>query len=50
MKRGIALSWLFSARLARLPSEIVVELGYDVFCWLRKHLPKLARTGSTLAL
>jgi len=44
------LSWLFGARLARLPSEIVVELGYDVFCWLRKHLPKLAAQDKPRAL
>ena len=44
------LSWLFGARLARLPSEIVVELGYDVFGWLRKHLPKLAAQDQPRAL
>ena len=36
------LNWLFGARLARLPAEIVVELRDDIFGWLRKHLPKLA--------
>ena len=36
------LVWLFGARLARLPSEIVVELQHDVFWWLTKHLPELA--------
>ena len=44
------LSSLFGARLARLPSETVVELGYDVFCWLRKHLPKLAAQDQRRAL
>ena len=44
------LSWLFGARLARLPSEIVVELGHDVFSWLRKHLPKLAAQDQPRAL
>ena len=44
------LSWLFGARLARLPSEIVAELGYDVFCWLRKHLLKLAAQDQPRAL
>ena len=44
------LSWLFGARLARLPSEIVIELGYDVFQWLRKHLPKLAAQDQPRAL
>ena len=44
------LIWLFGERLARLPSEIVVELGYDVFCWLRKHLPKLAAQDQPRAL
>ena len=36
--------------MARLPSEIVVELGYDVFCWLRKHLLKLAAQDKPRAL
>ncbi len=44
------LSWLFGARLARLPSETVVELGYDVFQWLRKHLPELAAQDQSRAL
>ena len=44
------LSWLFGARLARLPSEIVVELGHDVFGWLRKYLPKLAAQDQPRAL
>ena len=44
------LSWLFGARLARLPSEIVVELQDDVFGWLWKHLPKLAAQDQLRAL
>ena len=44
------LSWLFGARLARLPLEIIVELRYDVFCWLRKHLPKLTSQDQPRAL
>ena len=44
------LSWLFGARLARLPSEIVVELGHDVFGWLRKYLPKLVAQDQRRAL
>lgn len=44
------LSWLFGARLARLPLEIVVELGHDVFGWLRKHLPELAAQDQHRAL
>ena len=44
------LSWLFGARLARLPSETVVELRDDVFGWLRKHLPKLAVQDQPRAL
>ena len=44
------LSWLFGARLARLPSETVVELQDDVFGWLRKHLPKLAAQDQPRAL
>ena len=44
------LIWLFGARLARLPAEIIVELGCDVFCWLRDHLPKLAAQDQSRAL
>ena len=44
------LSWLFGARLARLPAETVVELRYYVFCWLRNHLPKLAAQDQPRAL
>ena len=44
------LSWLFGARLARLPSETVVELRNDVFSWLQKHLPKLAAQDQPRAL
>ena len=44
------LSWLFGARLARLPSKTVVELRDDVFGWLRKHLPKLAAQDQPRAL
>ena len=44
------LSWLFGMRLARLPLGIIVELRYDVFCWLRKHLPKLAAQDQPRAL
>ena len=44
------LSWLFGARLARLPSETVVELRDDVFSWLQKHLPKLAAQDQPRAL
>ena len=44
------LVWLFGARLARLPSEIVVELQHDVFQWLRNHLPKLAAWDQHRAL
>ena len=44
------LSWLFGARLARLPSETVVELQDDVFGWLWKHLPKLAAQDQLRAL
>ena len=44
------LSWLFGARLARLPSETVVKLQDDIFGWLRKHLPKLAAQDQPRAL
>ena len=44
------LSWLLGARLARLPSKIVVELLDCVFEWLRKHLPKLAAQDQLRAL
>ena len=44
------LVWLFGARLARLPSEIVVELQHAVFCWLTKHLPELAAQDQPRAL
>ena len=44
------LAWLFGARLARLPSKIVVELRHNVFWWLEKHLPKLAVQDQPRAL
>ena len=44
------LIWLFGARLARLPSEIVVKLGVHVFKWLRNHFPKLAVQDQPRAL
>ena len=44
------LSSLFGARLARLPSETVVELRDDVFSWLQRHLPKLAAQDQPRAL
>ena len=44
------LIWLFGARLARLPSEIVVNLRFDLFPWLQKHLSKLARRDQARAL
>ena len=44
------LIWLFGARLARLPSKIVVELQHNVFHWLPKHLPKLAVQDQPRAL
>ena len=44
------LSLLFGARLARLPSETVVELRDDVFSWLQRHLPKLAAQDQPRAL
>ncbi len=44
------LSWLFGARLARLPSEIIVELRYNVFQWLSDHFPKLAAQDQPRAL
>ena len=44
------LGWLFGARLARLPSEIVVELQPDVSWWLTKHLPELAAQDQPRAL
>ena len=46
----LRLVWLFGARLARLPSEIVVELQHDVFRWLTKHLPELAAQDQPRAL
>ena len=49
-KERSRLVWLFGARLARLPSEIVVELRHDVFQWLRDHLPKLAAWDQHRAL
>jgi len=44
------LVWLFSARLARLPSEIVFELRSSVFWWLTQHLPALAAQDQPRAL
>ena len=44
------LVWLFSARLARLPSEIVAELQHDIFQWLRNHLLKVAAQNQHRAL
>ncbi len=44
------LIWLFGARLARLPSETVVELRGDVFRWLSDHFPKLAARDQPRAL
>ena len=41
------LSWLFGARLARLPSETVVELRDDVFGWLLEAFAETGRAGST---
>ena len=44
------VTWLFGARLARLPSKIVVELRYNVFKWLSDHFLKLAAQDQPRAL
>ena len=44
------LNWLFGARLARLPSEYVVELRHLVLRWLGQQFPKLALQDQTRAL
>ena len=35
------LTWLLGARIARLPSEIMMKLRFDVFSWVEKHFPRL---------
>ncbi len=44
------LVWLFGARLARIPSEIVFKLRPEVFSWLEKRLPALAAQDQLRAL
>jgi len=44
------LVWLFGARLARLPSEIVFKLRGDAFFWINKRLPALAAQDQLRAL
>lgn len=44
------LVWLFGARLARLPSEIVFKLRHEMFFWLEKRLPVLAAQDQPRAL
>lgn len=35
------LTWLLGARIARLPSEIMLRLCFYVFSWVEEHFPKL---------
>lgn len=44
------LTCLFAARIARLPSETIVELKYQVFHWLSDHFPNLAAQDQPRAL
>ena len=44
------LTCLFAARLARLPSEIFIELRHHVFQWLSKHFARLAAQDQHRAL
>ena len=44
------LTWLFGERLARLPSEIVINLRSELFRWLEKHLAKFAIEDQARAL
>ena len=36
------LTWLLGARIARLPTEIMVELRFFVFSWVENNFPRLA--------
>ena len=44
------LTFLFAARIARLPAEILIELKHDVFRWLSKHFARLAAQDQLRAL
>jgi hypothetical protein len=46
------LEWLFAARLARLPHEIMRHLSHGLASWLKGHLPRLAKDhpGKALAI
>ena len=46
----LRLVWLFGARLARLPSEIVFKCQHEVFSWLEKCLLALAAQDRLHAL
>ena len=46
----LRLVWLFGARLARLPSEIVFKCRHEAFSWLEKCLPALAAQDRLRAL
>jgi len=44
------LQWLFAARLARLPFDIISKLPYYAPNWLKKNLPPLAQRNTQNAL
>ena len=44
------LTCLLGARVARLPAAVVIVLRHDVFPWLEKNSPVLARMGQARAL
>ena len=46
----LRLAWLFGARLARLPSEIVFKCRHEAFSWFEKCLPALATQDRLRAL
>ncbi len=46
----LRLAWLFGARLARLPLELVFKCQHEVFFWLEKCLPALAAQDRLRAL
>ena len=39
------LTWLLGARIARLPTEIMIELRFFLFSWVKEHFPRLVTDG-----
>jgi SIR2-like domain len=44
------VQWLFAARLARLPTDIISQLPHCAPRWLKTNLPRLAQTNTAQAL